>query len=156
MNNYRYLLSFTLLMVLFGWAMSAFYHASEQIADLAKNPGRGYLFELNLSPFIVFFVVGGILVFFIYRKKKRNNYILSKVFLLPAEFEEVDEREKMITARACRTSYMAMMYAIPIITALLLFHPFVAESVPFYPIMVFLLLPLVQYIAYFVSWKKNY
>ncbi|MBS4192364.1 hypothetical protein KHA94_19595 [Bacillus sp. FJAT-49705] len=156
MNNFRYLISFTVLLVLFGWVISAYYSASEQIADFVKNPDRKYMFELNIGPFIALVCIGGILAFFIYRKKKRNNKILSKVFLLPAEFEEVDEREKMITARACRTSYVAMMYAGPIITALFIFYPFVAEKVPYYPIILFLLLPFVQYVAYFLSWRKNY
>lgn len=71
-------------------------------------------------------------------------------------FTENDERVIQITSRACRASYISMMYAFPIILALLVLNLLVSESVPWYPIAIFLLLPFVQVVTYFISWNRNY
>jgi cbb3-type cytochrome oxidase subunit 3 len=145
-----------ILLILFGWAMIAFYKASIDIAEFFKNTKRGFMFELNLVPFIAFLCIGGFLTFITYRTKKKNNKALAKALLLPDEFEENDEREKQITAQACRSAYISMWYSFPFLTALLLLYPFVSEKVPYYPIIVILLFPLTQSITYLISWKKNY
>ncbi len=145
-----------ILLILFGWAMIAFYNASIDIAEFFKNTKRGFVFELTLVPFIAFLCIGGLLTFITYGTKKKNNKVLTKGSLLPDEFEENDEREKQITAQACRSAYISMWYAFPLLTILLLFYPFISEKVPYYPIVVILLFPLTQSITYLISWKKNY
>jgi Na+/H+ antiporter NhaC len=136
--------------------MIAFYNASIDIEEFFKNTKRDYMFELNLVPFIAFLCIGGFLSFISYRTKKNKNKALAKALLLPDEFEENDEREKQITAQACRSAYISMWYAFPLLTILLLFYPFISERVPYYPLIVLLLLPLTQSITYLISWKKNY
>lgn len=144
------------LLILFGWAMIAFYYTSIDIAEFFKNTKRDYMFELNLVPFIAFLCIGGFLSYITYSTKKKSNKALAKALLLPDEFEENDEREKQITAQACKSAYISMWYAFPLLTILLLFYPFIFEKVPYYPLIVFLLLPLTQSITYLVSWKQNY
>jgi hypothetical protein len=144
------------LLILFSWAMIACYNASIDIEEFFKNTKRDYMFELNLVLFIAFLCIGGFLSFISYRTKKNNNKALAKALLLPDEFEENDEREKQITAQACRSAYISMWYAFPLLTILLLFYPFISERVPYYPLIVLLLLPLTQSITYLISWKKNY
>ncbi|MFJ5717628.1 hypothetical protein [Neobacillus sp. NPDC093127] len=155
MNIFRQGSAIIAMLMLFGGAMSAFYYASVDITEYFKDPSRDYLFEVNVVPFILFFVIGGLLTFFSYRKKKGQNKNFAKIFWLPDEFEEKDEREQQITARACRAAYISMLYAFPIITALLLLYPFISKVVPYYPILVFTLLPLTQIMTYLISWQKN-
>ncbi len=145
-----------ILLILFGWVMIAFYNASIDIAEFSNNTKRGIMFEMNLTPFIAFLCIGGLLTFITYGRKKKNNEALKKALLLPDEFEENDEREKQITAQACRSAYISMWYAVPLLTILLLFYPFISEKIPYYPIMVILLFPLTQSITFLISWKKNY
>ncbi len=144
-----------ILLILFGWAMIAFYNASIDIAEFLKNTKRDLMFELNLVPFIAFLCIGGFLSFITYSKKKKNK-AFAKALLLPDEFEENDEREKQITAQACRSAYISMWYAYPLLTILLLFYPIISEKVPYYPIIILLLFPLTQSITYLISWKRNY
>lgn len=145
-----------ILLILFGWGMIAFYNASIDIAEFPKNTKRSFMFELNLFPFIAFLLIGGLLTFITYGTKKKNKEVLKKSLFLPDEFEENDEREKQITAQACRSAYISMWYVFPLLMILLLFYPFISESVPYYPIIIILLFPLTQSITYLISWKKNY
>lgn len=154
MNVFRNTLIAVIVIILFGWAMIAFYYASIDISEYFKDTSRSFMFELNLTPLLAFVCIGGILSFINFSKKKKKPW--AKALLLPDEFEESDEREKQITSHACRASYISMMYSTPIITSLLLFYPFIYETIPYYPIIIFLLLPLTQIVTYLVSWKKNY
>jgi hypothetical protein len=75
--------------------------------------------------------------------------------MLPPEFEESDEREQLITAKACRSSYIVMWFATPIAAGLLVIYPMIQDLIPYYPIIILLLLPVVQIISYFFSIHKN-
>lgn len=145
-----------IVLILFCWAMTSFYHASIDIAEYANDTSRGLMFEINIIPFIIFFVFGGFLTLVSYRYKKKHSKGFVKGLWLPDEFSENDEREQQITARACRAAYISMFYAFPLITALLLFYPLLSNSIPYYPIFVFMLLPLTQILTYMFSWHKNY
>ncbi|GHI00372.1 hypothetical protein [Neobacillus kokaensis] len=137
-------------LILFGWMMSGFYQASLDIVEFSKDTSRGFLFEINIVPFLLLIILSGMFTLFTKRIKKK------KILWLPEEFEESDEREQQITARACRAAYISMIYAFPIITVLLLFYPFISKAIPYYPIIVFILLPLTQIMTYMISWQKNY
>ncbi|KUP09557.1 membrane protein [Bacillus coahuilensis m2-6] len=139
---------------LFAWAMVEMYDAFTQFAKVVKSSTPTFMIEINLIPLVAFIVIGGILSYISYSKKQ--NKFWSKSLLLPPELEETDEREKQITSLACRASYISMWYSFPIVTALLVLYPFIIDQVPYYPILLFLLLPLTQMISYLVSWKKNY
>ncbi|MBA4536902.1 hypothetical protein H1Z61_07040 [Bacillus aquiflavi] len=144
------------VLVLFGWAMVAFYDAQIQFAEVIKNQPSKWEIELHLTPLLAALLIGGALsaIMFVSNRKKRSS--LKQAFLLPPELEEMDEREKQITAKACRASYISMGYLYPIVTGLMLFYPFVNEMIPYYPIIVILLLPFIQFVVYFISLKRNY
>ncbi|WP_280771936.1 hypothetical protein [Salipaludibacillus daqingensis] len=154
MSIYRNVLISVLLLVLFGWALTSFYYASVDISKYFNDSSRSVMFELNILPLIILIFVGSIVSIISFSKKK--NKLWSKSLLLPDEFEESDEREKEITSRATRRAYVSMMYATPIIASLLLFYPFISETIPYYPIIIFFLLPLTQVVTYMVSWNVQY
>ncbi|MDR4928468.1 hypothetical protein [Peribacillus simplex] len=154
MSVFRNVFISVILLILFGWGMIAFYYASIDISEFFKDSKQTTMFELNLTPILAFVCIG-VIVSFITNSKKKKKY-WAKALLLPDEFKESDEREKQITSQACRASYISMMHAFPIITSLLLFYPFISETYPYYPIVIFLLLPLTQVVTYLISWKKNY
>ncbi|WP_223292262.1 hypothetical protein [Salipaludibacillus neizhouensis] len=85
-----------IVIILFGWAMTAFYYASIDISEYLNDTSRSTMFELNLTPLIAFACLVGILSFIGFSKKKKKSW--AKALLLPDEFEENDEREKQITS----------------------------------------------------------
>lgn len=143
------------MLLLFGWALLPLYHAQMQFADVLKNPDPPWEISFNLSPLFIFFVIGLPISAYLLIMGKRKHRSLSKAFMLPPELEESDEREQLITAKACRSSYIAMWYAVPLGAGLLLLYPIIEEKIPFYPVIVLLLVALVQMVSYFLSLRKN-
>ncbi|MCV9887997.1 hypothetical protein [Metabacillus halosaccharovorans] len=141
--------------ILFGWALVMFYEAQMQFADIIKDPEPPWEISVNILPLLLFIMICiPISIYFIAKGKKKHKSMW-KAFMLPPELEEADEREQMITAKACRSSYIAMWYTAPIAAGLLLFYPLIQENIPYYPIIILLLLPVVQMISYFHSLHKN-
>ncbi|MEW8985582.1 MAG: hypothetical protein AB2401_00930 [Bacillus sp. (in: firmicutes)] len=153
--NQKFLMSVGIF-VLFAWAMIAFYYAQMDFAEVIKNPEPPWEVTINATPIFAALVLGGILSAILFMKSKRKNKSIAKAFFLPPEFEESDEREQEITAKACRASYVTMWYTFPILTALMLIYPFISETIPYYPVIIIMLFPVVQSTAYFLSWKKHY
>src|SRR5699024_2542783 len=85
----------------------------------------------------------------------RERKSVWKAFMLPMEFKETDERERMITAKACRGSYVVMMFAMPIAAGLLIMYPTIQDTLPYYPIIIVILLLLIQMISYFYTLHKD-
>ncbi|WP_078548260.1 hypothetical protein [Litchfieldia alkalitelluris] len=155
MNMFRSILGTTVLIILFGWVMSVFYLAYADFADIVKSQQSSWEVTIPLLPIFTFIVIGGIISVFLHYAKKQKFQSWKKALFLPVELEEADEREKYITAQACRASYISLWIACPVITGLLCIYPFISEQMPYYPILLFLLLPLIQVFAYATSWHRQ-
>ncbi|WP_335869633.1 hypothetical protein [Bacillus sp. 2205SS5-2] len=155
MNYYRNLVLTIAILLIFGWCMSSLYSAYLGFAEIIKDPDPPWIVEINVFPIFLMLLIAGIMPVILLKKKKKTNS-WSKALLLPIEFEECDEREKQITAQACRSSYISMWYIFPVLTALLLLYPFVSDWIPYFPVLVFLLFPLTQILAYFFTLKRYY
>lgn len=157
MSIFRNVMFSIIILALFGWGMTSLYFTQMDFADIVKNNTEPPWFvEINLIPIFAIVLIGGIITVITVPKLKRKRKTWKNVFLLPYEFEEGDEREKELTGKACRASYISMWNTFPIITALFFLYPFISDSVPYYPIILLLLYPLIQIVAYFISWKRNY
>ncbi len=157
MSIFRNVLYSIISIALMGWAFSSMYYAHLDFAKIVKtNQEPPWTIEINMLPVFIAIVVGIMFAAFAFPQLKKKRKSWKSVFLLPLEFEEGDEREKELTGKACRASYISMWYTFPIITALFFLYPFISDSVPYYPIILLLLYPLIQIIAYFISWKRNY
>lgn len=157
MSVFRNVLYSVITLFLFGWGLSALYYAQIDFATIVKtNPEPPWTIEFNALPIFATILIGTIFASITYPKLKRKRKTWKRVLLLPTEFEEGDEREKELTAKACRASYISMWYAFPILASLLLLYPFISDILPYYPIILFLLFPFVQIVVYFISWKRNY
>ncbi|WP_173917731.1 hypothetical protein [Halobacillus sp. Marseille-Q1614] len=156
MSTYKNALISITLIVLFGWALVPLYSAQIQFAEIIHDPNPPWEITIPVLPILFFLLIGGILTAMAYKKNKKKHGSWKQAALLPPELEESDERERFLTGKACRSSYVAMWYISPIAAALLLLYPFVIETMPYYPIIILLLIPLVQTLVYFMSWKKNY
>lgn len=143
------------IIILFGWAFVMIYEAQMQFADIIKDPEPPWEVSVNILPILLFFVICTPISIYLIARGKKKHKSMWKAFMLPPEFEESDEREQLITAKACRSSYIAMWYTAPIAAGLMIFYPFIQDNIPYYPIIILLILPVVQMISYFYSIHKN-
>ncbi|MEH7379414.1 hypothetical protein V7138_02880 [Bacillus sp. JJ1533] len=157
MSIFRNVMFSIVMLVLFGWGLTSLYFAQMDFADIVKNNTQPpWFIEINTLPIFATILIGGIFTVITYPKLKRKRRSWKNVLLLPSEFEEGDEREKELTGKACRASYISMWLTFPFIAALFLLYPFISDTVPYFPIILLLLYPLIQIIVYFISWKRNY
>lgn len=149
---------FTLIIIiaLFGWGMVSLYDVQMQFAEVLKNPEQSWEVTFDLIPIAACVIVGGALSFPFYLRARKEGRSWFKIMFLPHEFKEDDEREAAITAKATKASYSSMVIATPFVTSLLLFYPHISSQVPYYPIIVCLLLPIIQMITYGITWRKHY
>ncbi|MCF6408963.1 hypothetical protein [Pseudalkalibacillus salsuginis] len=156
MNIWRNAIMTTIVIILFGWGMIALYEAQVQFAEIVRNPEPSWEITISAIPILVAIVIGGILTFVSYKVNKKKHQSWKKALVLPPELEEADEREKYITGKACRNSYLAMWFGTPIVTGLMLFYPFVSKALPYYPILIILVMPLIQIFTYAISVRRSY
>src|SRR5690625_3641695 len=110
----RYISSI-LLLIFFGWAMVNFYDFQLQFAEIIKDPEPPWEITINILPMVLTFILGLYIMISIFRRKKNQKGALKNALFLPHTFEEEDEREKEITAKATRTAYLSMWVAAPML-----------------------------------------
>lgn len=134
---------------LFTWQLIEYYRAS-----LTLSGSEETFFVLNLTPgFLLFILMIPYGVYLRYMTKK-NKVPLKELMLIPPEFKERDEREKEITAKACRASYMSMFYIYPVLAAFLIVYPLIQNVLPYLPIVLVMVGPLLQIFVYLFTWRK--
>ena len=138
---------------LFGWAMVTYYDAASQFQSLMS--GNGDELIINITPILITLLIVSIIGFMITRNKRRNNKGWKEALLLPSELCEDDEREKTLTAHACRNAYIAMMFTSPLLIAAMTLQPVVSKQLPAYPILVLLFLPFVQISVFYFSLRRK-
>ena len=138
---------------LFGWAMVTYYDAATQFQTLMSGDGNEV--TISLTPILVTLLIVSIIGFIITRNKRRNNKGWKEALLLPSELCEDDERERTLTAHACRNAYIAMMVTSPLLIAAMTLQPVLSEQLQAYPILVLLSLPFVQISVFYFSLRKK-
>ncbi|ALX47676.1 hypothetical protein [Lentibacillus amyloliquefaciens] len=150
-----YVLNITVL-ALFGWAMIAYYDTATEIKSTIDNPSmEGFAFSTNVLPLILLLIVGIPAAVVLTRKQRKEKKGWKAAILFPAELKENDEREKALTSKACRDTYISTMIASPFLAAFMLFHPFVSSYFAAYPIVILMLFPIIQVTVFYLSLKKN-
>lgn len=152
----RSYISSLILLVLFSWAMISFYDTQLQFANILKGSEPPWEVTLNILPPVLAILVGIIIAISEYYRNRDKKGILVKILFLPPTFQEADEREREITQKATRSAYISMWIAAPILAGFMLLYPLIIDQVPYYPIVIFMLLPFIQSITYIISWKRNY
>ena len=143
--------------ILFGWTLVELYGMSSVLADMVGDTeATSWSAEANMLPLFGLLLLG-LVMLIVHRWQKRKNHLgYKKSTWLPTEIEESDEREKDVTAKACRASYISLFYSFPVIAALMLLYPFVVETIPYYPVLIILLLPISQILVYAITWQVKY
>ncbi|WP_404452106.1 hypothetical protein LG329_17410 [Virgibacillus necropolis] len=152
----NYLLNITVL-ALFGWGMIAFYDTAMEIKSTIDNSNiNGFGFSLNVLPIILFLIVAIPASVVFTRKQRKDKKGWKEAILFPAEFREKDEREKALTSKACRNTYISTLIAFPFLAVCMIFQPFASDYFAAYPIVVLMLFPITQVTVYYLSLKKDY
>src|SRR5690625_4024608 len=108
----NYLLNVTIL-ILFGWGMVEFYNSIMEVQSTNRKNSNGFAFSLNILPIILLFIIAIPAAIQLTRQQRRDNKGWKEIIFFPAEFRERDEREKELTSKACRNSYISMMIVFP-------------------------------------------
>ncbi|TFJ91598.1 hypothetical protein [Lentibacillus salicampi] len=150
-----YLLSLTVL-ALFGWVMIAYYDSALDIKSTFDDPNsNGFGFTLNVLPIILFLIVTLPAAVMFTRRQRKEKKGWKEALLFPPEFRERDEREKALTSKASRNSYISMMIVLPFLAVCMLFQPFVSDYFAAYPIVILMLFPVIQITVFYLSIKKR-
>lgn len=139
-------------LVLSAWAMIQFYSFFDQFAEVVRQKKIPFYVEINVLPIILALLVCGVISFIIYKLQPRKK---KKSIFTPDEFAETDEREEMITAKACRNVYAFMGPITCVVLVLMMFYPFLSDKVPYYPVLVVLFMPFAQWTVYYFSVRKQ-
>lgn len=146
---------FNMVSILFmAWQFVYLFDYQHQFAHMIETEQEPpWEMTLNFLPTFMMLIV--VLAYVIYHMTLKKKIKWKQLFFQPVEFLEDDEREKMITAQACRTSYLTLLYTFPFIAALLLVYPFIQPTIPYFPILIIFLIPVMLITAYHVSLMKN-
>lgn len=138
---------------LFGWSIVEMYRFTSALVDSQSTMQEpAWSASLNLTPMLLLTVFAAISYMVIKRKKLSYR----KALWLPAEIEENDEREKAITAQATRAAYVSQFYALPLAGVLMAIYPLIASAVPYFPVLIVLLVPVIQVLVYAFTWHRAY
>ncbi|MFP7287597.1 hypothetical protein [Shouchella clausii] len=137
---------------LFTWQLVEYFRGFGEI-ETAKGSWEMSINILPMTILIIGAIIYGIVSAYL---KKKKGITFQKGLLVPPEFSERDEREKEITANACRTAYLSMYIIYPVLAALLVVYPLVQTKLPYLPIILVMAGPLLQASVYMVSWRKGY
>ncbi|ALC81602.1 MULTISPECIES: hypothetical protein [Bacillus] len=145
--------------VLACWAFIELYDSYSEFSKIIEHENgsenallNGFEITINIIP-LALLILAVIIYGLIFLKKEGSMKRLFR--LTPNEFEEQDEREKMITAKSCRKAYIVMSISLPIAGGLLSMYPLVQHFIPYFPIILIFLLFAILHITYTVTYRKQ-
>ncbi|WP_433773206.1 DUF2178 domain-containing protein [Bacillus wiedmannii] len=135
------------------WTFVEFYSVITELADIIKNEKFPFEVWFNGVPFILLFI-GAIIVTIFYRIQKKKYKNLS-FWMYPLLFPLEDEREKAITDKACRTTFVSLWFVLPCAVGFLTFSPIINEYLPGYPLYILYSIFFIQMTVFHISLYRN-
>ncbi|WP_410984600.1 DUF2178 domain-containing protein [Bacillus cereus] len=152
----RIMLSYVVNLFFIGlasWAFIEFYYFEVEFANIIQSEKVPFEVSMNITPFLLLLIMA--VVSTIFYKVQKKKYKKLSFWMFPLLFPQDDEREEVITAKACRTTFMALWFVIPTGAALLVMHPIVSPYVPAYPLYAVLLIFFIQMTIFHISLYRN-
>ncbi|MGE6346199.1 DUF2178 domain-containing protein [Bacillus mycoides] len=149
---FSYILN-VLLMVLAGWVFIELYYVTIEVANFIKTEKVPFEVSMSLIPFgllLIFSIISTIL----YKIQKKKYKGLS-YWMYPLLFPQEDEREKAITEKACRTTFVSLWYVLPCAVGFLTLSPIVNLYIPGYPLYIAFGIFFIQMTVFHVSLYRN-
>jgi hypothetical protein len=108
---------------------------------------------MNITPITLILIVA-VGVFIGYKAQKKKYKKLS-FWTFPLLFPNEDEREEILTAKACRTTLLSLWFIMPFAAASLVFYPLFNRNIPEYPLYVLFFVLLIQITIFHISLYRN-
>lgn len=135
----------------FGLALVPIVSANGQFVRIIEDGSVNWTISLNVLLWMPLLIYSAIITIVLFRRKRKEGL---SFWLYPLILPAADEREKAISAAACRKAFTAIWIVAPVCAGLMCFYPLFTESFPYYPIMVILLIPMIQVSIYFAAVRK--
>ncbi|WP_459502443.1 DUF2178 domain-containing protein [Bacillus sp. C1] len=152
----RIILSYVVNVLFIGlasWAFIELYYAVIELANIIQSEKVPFEISMSITPLLLLLIVA--VVSTIFYKVQKKKYKKLSFWMFPLLFPQDDEREEIITAKACRTAFMALWYVIPIAAALLVIYPIVTPYIPAYPLYIMFLILFIQLTIFHISLYRN-
>ncbi|PFN14951.1 DUF2178 domain-containing protein [Bacillus cereus] len=139
--------------VLACWTFVELYNVTTELANIIKNERVSFEIWFNVIPIVLLFI-GSITITIVYRIQKKKYKNLS-YWMYPLLFPLEDEREKAITEKACRTTFVSLWYVLPCAVGFLTLSPIINEYLPGYPLYIIFSIFFIQMTVFHVSLYRN-
>ncbi|PEY42163.1 DUF2178 domain-containing protein [Bacillus cereus] len=152
----RIILSYVVNMLFIGlasWAFVELYYFEVEFANIIQTEKVPFEVSMSITPFLLLLIVA--IVSTIFYKVQKKKYKKLSFWMFPLLFPQDDEREEVIAAKACRTTFMALWYVIPIAAGLLVVSPSVTSYIPAYPLYIVFLILFIQMTIFHISLYRN-
>ncbi|MDT3498343.1 DUF2178 domain-containing protein [Bacillus toyonensis] len=142
-----------LIMALACWAFIELYYGIIELANIIEAKKVPFEVSLNITPVLFLVVIGIVMTVFykIQKKKYKNLSYLMYPLLFPLE----DEREKLITERACRTAFVSLWYVLIFAVGFLVLSPIFNIFIPAYPLYILFSVFFIQMTVFYISLYRN-
>ena len=135
-----------------GWLAMALWDGNEALAAMVFDGADSFYMTVPLIPLLALFIFG--VTSFILVKKYSGGKMSFKLFMLPPEFSEQDERESFITAKACRNAYISLTYSVPAVVAFMTLQPVIGRTFPYFSLWLVMLIPIIQWLSYYTTVRR--
>ncbi|ENQ3079066.1 DUF2178 domain-containing protein [Bacillus cereus] len=141
------------ILVIAGWGFVEYFHIITELANIIRTEKQTWTVTMNITPIILMlFVAVGIIIGYKVQKKK---YKKLSFWTFPLLFPSEDEREEILTAKACRTTLLSLWCILPIAAATLVAYPLFNRNIPEYPLYVIFIILLIQTTIFHISLYRN-
>ncbi|MEH7459891.1 DUF2178 domain-containing protein [Bacillus pseudomycoides] len=135
------------------WMFIELYYAVMELANIIQNKRVPFEVSINIIPFLLMVTVA--VVSTVFYKIQKKKYKSLSFWMYPLLFPQEDEREKGITEKACRTTFISLLYVLPCAIGFLTFSPVVNLYIPGYPLYIVFFILFIQMTVFHVSLYRN-
>ncbi|PGZ98077.1 DUF2178 domain-containing protein [Bacillus pseudomycoides] len=141
------------ILAIAGWVFVEYFHVIMDLANIIRTEKQTWTITMNIMPITLLLIVTvGIFIGYKVQKKK---YKKLSFWTFPLLFPSEDEREEILTAKACRTTLLSLGFIMPVAAASLVVYPLFNRSIPEYPLYVLFFVVLIQITVFHISLYRN-
>ncbi|PEM49632.1 DUF2178 domain-containing protein [Bacillus wiedmannii] len=142
-----------LIMTLTCWVFIELYYGIIEFANIIEAKKVSFEVSLNITPVLFLLVIGTVMTVFYKMQKKKYNSL--SYLMYPLLFPLEDEREKLITERACRTAFVSLWYMLIFAVGFLVLSPVFNIYIPGYPLYIVFSVFFIQMTVFYISLYRN-
>lgn len=135
------------------WVFVEYFHVITELANIIRTEKQTWYVTMNLTPITLMLIIA-VGIFIAYKVQKKKYKKLS-FWTFPLLFPSEDEREEILTAKACRTTLLSLWCILPIVAATLVAYPLFNRNIPEYPLYVIFIILLIQTTIFHISLYRN-